>query len=94
MTEKERPASRVKVDLRALNLIWPKGSLKVYHSREPLWGQPWSWSKEWLETASRYNTLPAMLVRGAAMVAGQALLLLSVAVYGVALGLWLLGVTA
>ena len=94
MTRKEMPADRVKVDLRALNLLWPGDSRTVYHTRVPLWSQMWSWRRSWLAEAAEHNTLPALIVRGVAMLAGQALLLLAMATYGVALGLWLLGVGA
>lgn len=75
---------------RALCALWPVDSGLRYSPRVPLWGQPWSWSREWLAEAGRHNTAPAMLVRAAAVVVGQALVIGAGAVAGVLLASLLL----
>lgn len=66
----------------------------VYHERTPLWGQRWYWRREWIAQAARFNTIPALVVRGAAVAAAWALALGCSMGYGMALGLWILGVTS
>lgn len=64
----------------------------AYDVRSPLWGQRWVWSREWLREAYRRNTLPAFLLRGAAVFAVQALFWSLYLIWCVAFSLWMIGV--
>lgn len=71
--------------------IWPVSGA-TYQPRTPIWEQPWSWSIRWIAEAARHNTIPAVILRGAAMAATQAALIAACIVQGLSIGLLILGV--
>lgn len=55
-----------------------------YKRRTPLWGQGWSYRREWLRDAARYNTIPALMVRCAAAIIADAAVLIAEASLAIA----------
>lgn len=66
--------------------------MRTYQARVPLWRQPWRWDRAWLREAARRNTLPALLLRGAAVFGFQALLWSLYGIWCILFSLWLIGV--
>ena len=63
----------------------------TYDKRTSLWMQRWSWSREFMAEAAKRNTLPAVVVRGAAVAAFQAAFYASAVLYGLAVALAIVG---
>ena len=88
----KKPASQVVADMRACVWTLESNPVPVYHTRVPLWGQRWHWHRDWIMQAAAHNTIPAMILRGAAVIAAWAFVMGLIAGYGAVLTLWVMGV--